>query len=167
MTNAMRFCAPGCIHVLCGEQCLLTMCGACGRSWYEKPVDAHHVRRLRAQGGPEVSVEYLDNPDLAAEALRHALRLFRRGAESAPGEQGMSRGGGGVRAMAAQLERLNQLASRGVISAAEVASVRAAVIAAPTDLTAKLADAEQLCQQGLISQAELAQVKDRLLRQLA
>ncbi|KAG1656640.1 hypothetical protein FOA52_008864 [Chlamydomonas sp. UWO 241] len=101
-------------------------------------------------GEPEIVATFVANPDLAAEALRHAVKLWRKGARSAPGQApGMSREGG-----------------MKVLTSAEATSSRAAVLAAADDVTLKLAEAFQLASQNLLSPQDLDAVKDMLLAQL-
>lgn len=127
-----------------------------------------------------VQAAFLADPERAREAIRLAIRLQhrRRAATTAPvqavpmaraaangsGGGGSASAGGGL---AERLARMQALVARGTLTAEEAAGVRAAVLAAREDPTARLVEAADLAATGAIASEELAEVKARWLAALA
>ncbi|PRW57538.1 flagellar associated [Chlorella sorokiniana] len=93
-----------------------------------------------------------------------AAPMARAAAHANGGSGGAAANGGGL---AERLARMEALVARGTLTAEEAAGVRAAVLPATEDPTARLAEAADLAAAGAIGARELAAVKARWLAALA
>lgn len=124
-----------------------------------------------------VQAAFLADPERARDAIRLAIKLHHRAAagaatapmQAAPMARSAAPNGGAAAggSLAERLARMQVLVARGILTAEEAAGVRAAVLSAPEDPTARLAEAADLAAAGAIAAEELAAVKARWLAALA
>jgi len=119
------------------------------------------VVQTAGSGGAEIAAACLASPTQVQLAIELAARLHKAGGGAPAQHGGMHRAGGGP--LAQRLQRLEKLVARGVLSGAEAAEWRVAVLVCEDDPTPRLAGVADLADAGTITPAELASLKSKLL----
>ncbi|PSC71484.1 COBW domain-containing 1-like [Micractinium conductrix] len=111
-----------------------------------------------------VMLNWLAQPELAAEAIKKAARQQKQAALAAPMQAaGMARNAPGGAALSSRLARLEGLVAAGRLTAEEAAGARVKVLTAAEDPTQPIAEAAGLLDRGAISAAEYAAIKAQWL----
>jgi membrane protein YdbS with pleckstrin-like domain len=125
---------------------------------------------------PEVSAQFLQNPEQVRDAIQLAAKLAKQHAAGGAPQQaaGMTRSSntassgaaGGPSTLLSRLQRLKGLVEHQVLTAAEADSIQAQVLGAESDPLGRLVEAAQLLDLQQLSAEEFEAVKAVILKRL-